>query len=944
MTNIPLSTYRIQLNREFTFAQAAEIVPYLAALGISHVYASPYLRAREGSQHGYDIIDHHHLNPEIGTVEEYENLVAVLHENGMGQILDLVPNHMAVMGADNAWWLDVLENGEASAYADFFDIDWEPLKDELQGKVLVPVLADQYGTVLDRGELKLSFDQGKGEFSVLYFQHRFPVNPREYPRILTAAAELLQKSASTEESDVLELQSLIAAFGHLPSRTESSPEKRTERNRDKEINKKRLAGLCERSHPVAAAIESSVANMNGLPGVAGSFDALHELIKSQAFRLAYWRVAADDINYRRFFDVNDLAAVRQENETVFTQTHEFVLRMVKEGKIGGLRIDHPDGLYDPAEYFRRLQAKCCEETGLSDPLYVVAEKILSGREQLQPNWLISGTTGYDFANLVNGLFVDPVAEDHMTKTYALFIGETMDFKEQVYRCKKLVMDRLLNSELNVLANHLSRIALADRHTCDFTVKSLRDALTEVVACFPVYRTYISANNVSAADAEYISEAIEYAKHRSTSADSSVYDFIRGVLLTQQAEGHPQFYWQSVVRFAMRFQQYSSAVMAKGFEDTSLYRYHRLVSLNDVGGDPRCFGFPLKRFHVAMQQRAQEWPHAMIATSTHDSKRSEDVRARIDVLSEIPELWRERVTLWQRINKFSGRQSVRPSANDEYLFYQTLLGTWPLEQSMSEDFQQRINGYMLKAMREAKENTSWSNQNQEYEGCVTDFVTSAMQNQAFLADFIPFQQKISHFGMLNSLSQTVIRLTAPGVPDTYQGCETWQFNLVDPDNRRHVDYRNREAMLRKLQESDESDPAKYLGDLSSTMSDGRAKIFVCWKLLGLRQMMPDLFRSGTYAPVHIEGPRTEHVIAYRRVLAGEQIVVIVPRWCAKLLDFTTQMPFGKAAWKQTAIELSDVEVEYQEVFSGSVHRIEGPGAFLQIASVLQHFPVAVLRRR
>ena len=470
---IPLSTYRLQFNRDFTFSQAAELVPYLAELGISHCYASPYLRARPGSMHGYDIIDHHHLNPEIGTPEDYDRFVAALHEHGMGQILDVVPNHMGILGADNAWWLEVLENGEASTYAEFFDIDWYPLKDELQGKVLVPVLGDQYGTVLDRGELKLTFDKEKGEFSIVYFQHRFPVNPREYPRILGYELEVLQQQLGADNENLLELQSLISAFNHLPGREETAPEKRAERLRDKEIHKRRLAALCAKSAEVAGFLERNVEKINGTPGDAGSFDALHELIKTQAYRLAYWRVAADDINYRRFFDVNDLAGLRQENEIVFNQTHEFVLQLLREGKLDGLRIDHPDGLYNPKQYFERLQLGShsaeIEERGAKS-CYVVAEKILTGNEKLPDDWPIYGTTGYNFSNLVNGLFVDPQSERKLDRIYRAFIGRHANFKELVYECKKLVMDRSLNSELNVLANHLSRIALADRHTCDFTLE------------------------------------------------------------------------------------------------------------------------------------------------------------------------------------------------------------------------------------------------------------------------------------------------------------------------------------------------------------------------------------------------------------------------------------------------------------------------------------------
>src|SRR5947208_231319 len=643
---IPVSTYRVQFNRNFTFLQAAELVPYLAELGISHCYASPYLRARPGSMHGYDIVDHHQLNPEIGTLEEYDEFVAALHQHGMGQILDVVPNHMGIMGSDNAWWLDVLENGEASAYADFFDIDWYPLKHELQGKVLVPVLGDQYGIILDRAELRLTFDQKRGEFSIHYFKHRFPVNPREYPRILSFRLDALEQRLGADNENLLELQSLISAFNHLPGREEAAPEKRAERLRDKEIHKRRLAALCARSREVRDFIGRNIKKINGTPGDSSSFDTLHELIKAQAYRLAYWRVAADDINYRRFFDVNDLAGLRQENETVFLQTHEFVLQLLREGKIDGLRVDHPDGLYDPKQYFERVQGAERKDGGRS--YYLAAEKILTGDEQLPETWPIHGTTGYNFSNLVNGLFVDPDSERNLDRVYRAFIGGHANYRELVYKCKKLVMDQLLNSELNVLANHLSRIALADCHTCDFTLKSLRDALTEIIACFPVYRTYVSERAVSDKDRAYINEAVDCAKEKSSTTETSVYDFIREVLLTSQGMGHPQFYQRSVIHFAMKFQQYTSALMAKGVEDTSFYRYNRLVSLNDVGGDPLRFGTTPEQFHREVLHRDQSWRDEMSATSTHDSKRSEDVRARINVLSEIPTEWHRKVRTWREM--------------------------------------------------------------------------------------------------------------------------------------------------------------------------------------------------------------------------------------------------------------------------------------------------------
>ncbi len=531
-SQIPRATYRVQLNRDFTFDQARAIVPYLSALGVSHCYVSPVLKARPGSTHGYDIVDHNSLNPEIGTPEDFDRFVSALHEHDMRLILDIVPNHMGVMGSDNSWWLDVLENGEASPYACFFDIDWHPLKDELRGKVLVPVLHDHYGAVLEGGELKLVFQPERGEFDIAYRNHRFPVNPREYPRILQRASNKLAAALGEHNSDLLEFQSIITAFGHLPARQEADHERIIERNRDKEINKRRLAELCARSPEIAAGITSAVKQINGTPGESSSFNELHELIKAQAFRLANWRVAADDINYRRFFDTNDLAGLCMENEAVFEATHRLVLSLVAEGKVDGLRVDHPDGLYDPAQYFERLQRNVAaakklgnNENKLRDQSgYVVIEKILTGSEKLPPEWPVSGTTGYDFSNLVNGLFVDAANATRFERIYENFIGDEIDYDDLAYRSRKLIIRVALASELNVLADQLTRIALSKRHTCDFTLNSLRDALTEVVANFPVYRTYVSAAGAAEHDVHYIRTAIRWAKWRSPAADTSVFDF------------------------------------------------------------------------------------------------------------------------------------------------------------------------------------------------------------------------------------------------------------------------------------------------------------------------------------------------------------------------------------------------------------------------------------
>ena len=901
---IPLATYRLQFNRDFTFAKATEIIPYLAALGISHCYASPYLRARPGSMHGYDIIDHNQLNPEIGTPEEFETFVETLHQHNMGQILDIVPNHMGVMGSDNAWWLDVLENGEASNYASFFDIDWQPLKDELQGKVLVPVLDDQYGAVLDKGDLKLTFDSERGEFSIYFHQHRFPIDPKEYPAILGRNAERLAEALGSENQELLELQSLTSGFSHLPARSEGANGKRAERSRDREIHKRRLAALCAQSPQILNFIRENVLALNGTPGGPRSFDELHELIKTQAFRLAYWRVAADDINYRRFFDINDLAGLRMENSQVFEATHRYVLELVHAGKVNGLRVDHPDGLFDPAQYFKNLQN--------TKPVYVIVEKILSGDEPLPTDWPVHGTTGYNFSNLVNGLFVDSTSAAKIRRSYRGFLGQALDFRDVLYRCKKNVMRNALASELNVLANILSRVALSNRHTCDFTLNSLRNALSEIVANFPVYRTYLTEDAVSEHDRWYVETALQAAKKQSKSQDTSVFDFIRRVLLTRKDDPQSENYRKRFITFSMKLQQFTSSVMAKGLEDTSFYRYHPLMSVNDVGANPMELGVTPGEFHDKTARRAQSWPHAMLSTSTHDSKLSEDVRARINVLSEIPGQWRLKARQWRLINQrkkvfFDGQEA--PTRNDEYLFYQVSLGVWPaVNAAPNDELRERLKNYMLKAAREAKESTSWASQNLEYEKALTCFVDAVLDpaaNQEFLADFLTFQKRIGRAGILNSLAQILIKLTAPGVPDIYQGNELLTFHLVDPDNRRPVDYSLRKRLLCELISAMGCERENSIRQIAEKMDNGsdyhgRAKLFLTWSALQARQQYRSLFQDGQYIPLTVTGPNAQHILAFARKWGDSTAVIAVPRLCARLLNDHASMLACK--WQDTQIEL------------------------------------------
>jgi (1->4)-alpha-D-glucan 1-alpha-D-glucosylmutase len=956
---IPLATYRLQLNRDFTFAQATAIVPYLSALGISHCYVSPCLKARAGSMHGYDIVDHDSLNPEIGSSEDFDRFVTILHEHGMGLILDIVPNHMGVMGSDNSWWLDVLENGESSVYAGFFDIDWHPLKDELHGKVLIPVLHDHYGAVLESGELKLVFHHERGEFDVSYRNHRFPVDPREYPRILQHCTDALAAKLGAQNPVLLEFQSLITAFGHLPGRQEASSDRIAERNRDREIHKRRLAELCARSQEIATCILGAVDLINGTPADPASFEELHELIKAQTFRLANWRVASDDINYRRFFDTNDLASICVESETVFQATHRLVLSLLADCKVDGFRVDHPDGLYDPAQYFERLQRSIALAVNNSAsngnrPRYVVIEKILTGPERLPAEWPVCGTTGYDFANLVNGVFVDPAAVMRLERIYRNFAGDDVDLDDLFYRCRKLIIRVALASELNVLANQIAKIALSKRHTCDFTLNGLRDALTEVICTFPVYRTYVSPSGISDNDVRYIRSAIASAKWRSPATDTSIFDFVGQVLLTSIAEGQDFAYRNAVTTFAMKFQRVTSPVMAKGLEDTAFYRYNRLVSLNDVGGDLHRFGTTTPEFHLANQERFRCWPHTMLATSTHDSKRSEDVRSRINVLSEISALWRLRVRDWKRFNR--GHKCLindrpAPSPNDEYLLYQTLVGAWPSEPLNNTDdwktFCERIENYMLKAIREAKQTTSWINRNTEYETAVSSFVRALLNPAAknrFLDDFVPFQRRVARIGLWNSLSQTLLKLTCPGVPDIYQGNELWDFSLVDPDNRRPVDYIRRQQMFESIRVWGNDPDALSIGRLLETPEDGRLKMYSIWRTLCLRKQQTDLFQQGEYLPLAVEGAKAKHVVAFARKSGTTRALVVVPRLVAGLLNDIDLPPIGPRIWDDTNVLLPfrSCSEKCRNVFTGEVLDLQKTDEYAKIgvSKALAEFPVAL----
>lgn len=946
---IPVSTYRLQFNKNFRFTDAKAIIPYLHELGISDIYSSPYLKAREGSLHGYDIVDHHALNPEVGSEDGYNEMIGELHRFGMGQILDIVPNHMCIASKENAWWMDILENGPSSRYAGFFDIDWNPVKKEIKDKVLVPVLGDQYGRVLENQEIMLTFEDGA--FFICYYDHRFPVRPGTYSYILEHRIETLKDLLGEDNHHFIELLSIITSIGHLPPYAEMEPEKVEERYREKEVIKKRLLELYRESPEIGSFIDENVRLFNGVREEPGSFDLLDGLLREQVYRLSHWRVATEEINYRRFFDINELAAIRMEEPSVFEEAHRFVFNLIGGGCVTGLRVDHPDGLYDPVEYFRMLQKNCylhkklsatggneTDETeiikeyewilssnGQYKPFYIVGEKILIKGERMPEDWPIFSTTGYVFLNSVNGIFIDGSNAKAIDNIYHRFARSREDFQEIVYEKKKLIMEVAMSSEINTLAHILNRISEENRHTRDFTLNSLKAAIVEVVALFPVYRTYVNSG-ISDRDRRYIELTVSRAKRRNPAVSESIFDFLKDVLLLDYPGHFGEGEKREWLDFAMRFQQITGPVTAKGVEDTVFYVYNRFVSLNEVGGNPDRFGTSLETFHGQNIERSKFWPHALIATSTHDTKRSEDVRARINVLSEIPDEWREHIARWSRINrksKITVDNQPAPARHEEYLLYQTLVGAWPLcqmDEIFYEGFKKRIKEYMLKALREAKVNSSWISPNAEYEEVVLGFVERIMASSSvnhFLKDMELFQKKVSWYGKFNSLSQTLLKITSPGVPDFYQGSELFNLVLVDPDNRRQVDYDLRSKLLEelKIRESEISNQelaAELMSGIGEDM--GKIKLYLTWKALNFRKGKRGIFEDGEYVPLDSGGNKSEHICAFLRKVGRRSVAAAVPRFLTRLVQ-QGRPPIGDEVWQDSYVIIP--AGNYRNVFTGEV---------------------------
>ncbi len=923
VNRIPLATYRFQLRKDFGFEQIQQLLPYLQSLGISDLYLSPLFRAGENSTHGYDVVDHGQIEPALGGKEAFLKMAVAARAAGMGVMLDVVPNHMGIDDAGNRYWQDVLENGEAARYAHFFDVDWDAIPLNLKHRVLLPVLGKPFGATLEDGELSVMFDDRR--LRIKYFARHFPLAPRTWTEVLEVVAQRLAavQESATRQSQVeqAELASILLQLRHLPPSDQRGGIAMRQRYREQRIARRRLAHLVDERPRVRRALESALAEINGVCGEPSSFNRLEALLAAQCYRLAYWRVASDEINYRRFFDVNELAAIRVEDPQVFHAVHRLIADLLAQNLVTGLRIDHPDGLLDPAQYFNDLQTLFRQtRTGSGgeapeEPLYIVAEKILSGNEQLPADWAVQGTTGYEFLNLVNRLLVHAEGVTEIRNSYEELAGVEATAAELLYESKREAAGSLMLSEMHMLAAQLYRIAQQQRASCDFTLPTLQRALQEVVACLHVYRTYVPPRGWEASEEDHrrIGLAVRLAKRRNPSMSRSPFDFLASVLLLQFPTSLDQEQREAWRHFALKLQQVSGPVAAKGVEDTAFYRYYPLASLNEVGGELDAGGLTADEFHRLMQHRVAAWPHGLSASSTHDAKRSEDVRARLHVLSETPQTWRDAVLRWRQMNR-PWRQGVEgepiPDANEEYLLYQSMVGTWPVEaiaDAQREPYVERIVQYMEKALREAKLHSSWMNPSEDYEAAVFDFVRRIMSPEAaaFQADLGQFVATIADAGFVNALSQALLKITLPGVPDFYQGTELWDFSLVDPDNRRPVDFAARQTAWEELDRQCREDAEGAARKVAAAWPDPRAKLLVAARALALRRKWPDVFSLGQYVPLAAAGDAAEHLFAFARQHEDRWAIAVTPRHFHRLTHQTgapSVQTSLSAPWGNTTLAL------------------------------------------
>ncbi|HEY1679898.1 MAG TPA: malto-oligosyltrehalose synthase [Candidatus Sulfotelmatobacter sp.] len=943
-TRFPSATYRVQLNKDFRFADTTGILDYLQELGITDLYLSPVLASRKGSTHGYDVTDPTRIDPDLGTEEEFSVLQTELQNRNMGLLLDIVPNHMAA-SAENPWWMDVLENGAQSAFAAFFDVDWQPQVRSLEGRILLPVLGRPFGEALDAGELKLIYNDGR--FFFQYFESLFPLSPRSYHAILNLHAGRLKNFLSEETAAYHEYSGILSAALALARADRRMATTGPEQRMRFESARDRLRSLAGNTPEISTLVQENVDEINGKVGDPGSFGLLQRLLAEQNYKLSFWQNLNESINYRRFFTIADLVGIRVEDPVVFEATHSYILRLVSRNPNAGLRIDHIDGLRDPFAYLNRLQERLsADENRAGKQSYILVEKILARGEEIPDEWPAAGTTGYDFLNQMNGIFVNPEGARKIEEIYSGFIGRKQDFADVLYQKKKLVMNTLLGVEMRSLGRQLADLAAQDRYARELNRSHLIDALIEVTACLSVYRTYIRNMELPGHATQYIEEAVGAARMRASHLKEEAFDFVREVLLLLNPPHVLADQREARLGFVMRWQQFTGPIVAKGLEDTALYVYHPLLSLNDVGGDPRPAGPPSEQeFFSFLDRRSGRWPSSLNATTTHDTKRSEDVRARINVLSEIPDEWERHLRLWSDLNarhKQRAPEQLAPDHNEEYFLYQTLLGAWPLEDADDGNLLQRIQEHLTKATREAMVHTRWTRPNQAHEDALRAFVAKivAPENIEFLEDFRTFQKKIAYYGMLNGLSQTLLKIASPGVADFYQGSELWDLRLVDPDNRGPVNFTKRAGALKEIFALDGENTETGLRNLLENWPDGRIKLYLIRKALCFRREHLDLFQGDELLPLGAAGCHAGNLTGFIRRKNRSLVLVAVPRWLSQL----PARDSGRFDWCDTRLLLPEFcPDQWKNILCPSASTLTnrlGEKSLLA-RDLLQQFPVALL---
>jgi (1->4)-alpha-D-glucan 1-alpha-D-glucosylmutase len=922
---IPSATYRIQFTPQFGFENAKAIAAYLADLGISDLYASPIFKARSGSTHGYDIVDATQLNPELGTNESFDELVSEVQSLGMGWLQDIVPNHMAY-SSENDYLMDVLEHGPDSSYTDYFDLSWNAPFGDRQEQILAPLLGDFYGASLENGHIQLQYEENG--LTVNYYSLKLPLRLESYTKFITHNLGKLTRTLGRNHPDFIKLLGILYILKNVPSEVAGK-----QRQDQIAFIKGLVWELYTTNDVIREFIDENIETFNGEPGNSESFNLLDELLNDQFYRLAFWKVGAEEMNYRRFFTVNELISVKVEELRVFNNTHNFIQKLVEEGKFTGLRIDHIDGLYNPIQYLERLREKMGD-------VYITVEKILELTEDLPKDWGIEGTSGYDFLNYVNGVFCQVENELPFDKIYQNFIGSRADYASIVKDKKHLILEKNLAGDIDNLALLLKNVSSKYRYANDFTLNGLKRAIAEVLTLFPIYRTYITPDGIGDSDRTTIQKVIDRAKEQTPLLQHEL-TFIEKLMLLEFDNSLTQTEREQWIYFVLRMQQYSGPLMAKGVEDTTLYVYNRLLSLNEVGGNPGHFGIDLAKFHAFNKQHQATWPYTMNTTATHDTKRGEDVRARLNVLSEIPEEWEQQVNTWSAINR--GHRSDRhgfaiPDRNDEYFLYQTLVGAFPFTEDEHTFFVERVKDYIIKAIREAKVHTAWLRADSEYEEACTSFIEKVLDpslSKEFLEVFRPFQQRIADYGIFNSLSQTLLKITAPGVPDFYQGTELWELSLVDPDNRRPVDFEQRRTYLSAIREQVKTDILGLIEELLKHKTDGRIKLFLTAQLLQARTNYVSLFQDGDYLPLEVQGTYANHIIAFARREGNQTAIAIAPRFLTSLIQ-PGENPLGESVWQDTHLQLPPGT--WKNVITQQPLQ---PTETLSIATALAHFPVALL---